>query len=292
MTGSATVNGEFEAQRGYLEAVAYRMLGSVSEAQDAVQECWLRLRRADRSAIENLEAWLTRVLARICLDLLGTARARREAYVGQWLPEPVLGQLPVPDPADRVTFDESVGMALLVVLESLTPAERTAFVLHDVFGLAFDEIAEVVGRSPAAVRKLASRARANVQTRRPRFDPDPAGHRRAVEAFLHAARGGDLAALVELLDPEVVWRSDAAGQPGVPRGPVQGAAAVATMVVRQAPHYVEHARLVTFNGWPGVLVVQNDQPIAAIAFTVASGRITEIDAVYNPDKLRHLHPIS
>jgi RNA polymerase sigma-70 factor (ECF subfamily) len=288
MSGPTTVDGEFEAQRAYLEAVAYRMLGTVTEAQDAVQECWLRLCRADRSAIDNLEAWLTRVLARICLDMLGSARARREEYVGQWLPEPVLSKHP--DPADRVTLDESVGLALLVVLETLTPAERTAFVLHDVFGLAFDEIAEVVGRTPTAVRKLASRARAHVQARRPRFDADSAAHRRAVEAFLHAARGGDLAALVELLDPDVVWRSDAAGRPGTPLDPVHGVAAVATMVIRQAPHYVDHARVVTLNGWPGVLVVQQNAPIGAIAFTVACGRITEVDAVYNPDKLRHVWP--
>lgn len=274
---------EFEAQRAYLEGVAYRMLGSITEAQDAVQECWLRLRRADWSEIDNLEAWLTRVVARICLDMLGSARARREEYVGQWLPEPILGE--GLDPAERVTLDESVGLAMLVVLETLTPAERLAFVLHDVFSLPFEEIATVVGRSPTAVRKLASRARAHVRARQPRFDTDADQQRRTIEAFLRAARDGDLAALVELLDPDVVWRADAAGQPGVPREPVRGASAVATMIIRQAPHYVSYASIVAVNGWPGLLVADAGTLLAAFAFTVSNGRITEVNAIYNPAKL-------
>jgi RNA polymerase sigma-70 factor, ECF subfamily len=275
---------EFEAQRAYLEGVAYRMLGSLSEAQDAVQECWLRLQRVDRSSIDNLEAWLTRVIARVCLDLLSSARARRETYVGQWLPEPVLTA--AADPSDQVTLDESIGLAMLVVLETLTPAERTAFVLHDVFNVPHDEIAAIVGRTPTAVRKLTSRARAHIRARRPKFDPDPGQQRRTIEAFLRAARDGDLAGLIELLDPDVVWRADAAGQPGVPREPVTGAAAVATMVFRQAPHYVDHARLITINGSPGLLVAHANALLAAIAFTVSNGRITEVNAVYNQKKLK------
>lgn len=279
---------EFDSHRAYLRAVAYRMLGSVADADDVTQEAWLRLQRVDGDQITDVRSWLVRAVGRLCLDALRSARARREEYVGEWLPEPIVGPEEVADPLDRVTLDESVGLALLVVLETLSPAERTAFVLHDVFGLAFEEIAEVVGRTPAGVRQLASRARRRVADRRPRFDADQASQRAAIEAFLGAARDGDLAGLVRVLDPDVVWRSDGGGRLPAPLRPVRGAEQVARMVLRQAPHYVDAARVVSVSGSLGVVVVTDDGVVGAIGFTVHGGRITEVDAVYNPDKLQHL----
>ncbi len=285
MDDQTRLDEEFERHRPYLRAVGYRLLGSATDADDAVQEAWLRLQRVDPGEIASPRAWLTRVVARICLDQLRSARARREEYVGEWLPEPVVEDA---DPAEQVTLDESVGLAMLVVLETLSPAQRTAFVLHDVFGLAFEEIAEVVGRTPAGVRQLASRARRRVADRRPRFDADQASQRAAIEAFLGAARDGDLAGLVRVLDPDVVWRSDGGGRLPAPLRPVRGAEQVARMVLRQAPHYVDAARVVSVSGSLGVVVVTDDGVVGAIGFTVHGGRITEVDAVYNPDKLQHL----
>jgi RNA polymerase sigma-70 factor, ECF subfamily len=280
--------GRFERHRPYLRAVAYRLLGSVSQADDAVQEAWLRLAGADNARIADLRAWLTRVTARICLDELRSARVRREEYVGEWLPEPWVDEGDGGDPAERITLDESVELAMLVVLGSLSPAERTAFVLHDVFGLPFEEIADAVGRTPSGVRQLASRARQRVAERRPRFDLDPAAQRAAVEAFLAAARAGDLAGLVRVLDPEVVWHSDGGGAVPAPRRPVRGAPRVARMVLRQAPTYVEHSQVRSVNGAVGVVVVDHGRVLGVIALAVSGGRIVEVNAIYNPDKLRHV----
>ncbi len=278
---------EFDRHRPHLLSVAYRLMGSRSDADDVVQEAWLRLQRVDAGRIDSLRAWLTRVTGRICLDLLRSASARRQDYVGEWLPEPLIAASNDDDPADHVTLDESVGLAMLVVLETLSPAQRTAFVLHDVFGLSFDEVAEVVGRSPGAARQLASRARRLIAERRPRFDTDTAAQRAAIEAFLTAAREGDLAGLVRVLDPDVVWHSDGGGRLPAPLRPVRGADRVARMVARQAPTYAQYARVVAVNGAPGLAVVRDQRLVAVIGFTVAAGRIVEVDAVYNPDKLRH-----
>src|SRR3954453_12038471 len=206
----------FEDHRAQLGAVAYRMLGSPSEAEDAVQEARLRLSRSDAAAVDNLGGWLTTVVGRVCLDMLRARRARREDYVGTWLPEPIAaGEPGAADPEHEAFLADSVGLALLVVLEALTPAERLAFVLHDMFGVPFEEIAGIVGRSPAATRQLASRARRRVRGGAPAPDADVARQRRAVDAFLAAARAGDFEALLEVLDPDVVFRVDAG--PGAER---------------------------------------------------------------------------
>ena len=203
-----TAAERFAQARPRLLRLAYSELGDVGEAEDVVQEAWLRLERADAEAIENLDGWLTTVVARLALDRLRSARARRETYVGPWLPEPLVSD----DPADRVTLDESVSYALLTVLEQLSPAERTAFVLHDVFDVPFGDVAEVVGRTPEAVRQLASRARRHVRRERPRFAASRDEHERAVRAFARAVAEGDLEGLVAVLDPDVVWTSDGGGR--------------------------------------------------------------------------------
>src|SRR5690242_5902711 len=203
---------EFEQLRPYLFRVAYSHLGSLGEADDVLQEAWLRLVRTDRSEIRNLRAWLTTVVSRLAIDSLTSARARREEYVGPWLPEPLVdARPPEEDPAGRAELDESVSMALLIVLESLSPAERSAFLMHDVFGYTFEEVAGMVGRSPAATRQLASRARHAVEARRPRYPAAPDEQERVVEAFHAASENGDLEALLAVLDPEVTFRSDGGG---------------------------------------------------------------------------------
>ncbi|QKV96756.1 RNA polymerase sigma factor SigJ [Streptomyces sp. NA02950] len=280
---------EFEQQRDRLWAVAYRITGSVADADDAVQETWLRWQALPDGEAEDPRAYLTTVVSRICYDLLGSARARREAYVGPWLPEPVVAG---GGPEDRVTLDESVGIALMTVLERLTPAERTAFILHDVFSVPFPEIAEVVGRSPESVRQLASRARRRVRAEAPRRSVDRDEHRRAVDAFLRAVMGGDMDALLEILDPEVVWRSDGGGKVAAARIPVLGNEKVARFAQRLTRGF-DPARMsvhqVDVNGAPGLVIVDAEHNSGVVfAFTVHDGRITEIDAVVNPDKLRHL----
>jgi RNA polymerase sigma-70 factor (ECF subfamily) len=217
-----TAADRFAQARPRLLRLAYSELGDVGEAEDVVQEAWLRLERTGADAIENFDGWLTTVVARLALDRLRSARARRETYVGPWLPEPLVSD----DPADRVTLDESVSYALLTVLEQLSPAERTAFVLHDVFDVPFDDVAEVVGRTPEAVRQLASRARRHVKRERPRFAASREEHDRAVRAFSQAIAEGDLEGLVAVLDPDVVLCADAGARPAG-RGEVRGAEAVA-----------------------------------------------------------------
>jgi RNA polymerase sigma-70 factor (ECF subfamily) len=288
MTGVAA---EFEALRPRLLRVAYSQLGSLAEAEDVVQEAWLRLERADREAIEDLGAWLTTVVSRIALDALGSARARRERYVGPWLPDPLVAD--DADPADRVTLDESVSLALLFVLERLSPAERTAFVLHDVFGYSFDEVGEVVGRSPAAARQLASRARRHVVEQRPRQSGSREQQQRAVEAFVAASDGGDLDALLAVLDPDVVFRSDGGGRVTAARKPLLGAERVGRALVRLARTNAGRwdMRPVDVNGMPGLLILdREDRQVSVVAFTVDDGRITTIHIQRNPDKLRHVTP--
>jgi RNA polymerase sigma-70 factor, ECF subfamily len=282
---------EFEQHRAHLQAVAYRMLGSLSEAEDAVQESWLRLNRSETSQVENMRGWLTTVVARVCLDLLRARRARREDHFAGELPEPLVTLPQENGPEDEAILADSVGLALLVVLDTLTPAERLAFVLHDMFGLPFEEIAPIVERSPAATRQLASRARRRVRGATPLAEPDPAQQRRVVDAFLAAARDGDFEALVGVLDPDVVFRADR-GQVAVAdaRPVVTGAAAVAEQVLARAPRFARFARPAIVNGAAGLVVVPRDRPIAVIGFTVSHDRIVEIDLVADPAKLSPLAP--
>ena len=270
----------FEEHRPRLRRVAYRMLGSVDEAEDAVQETWLRLNRMDRSAVENLGGWLTTVVGRICLDMLRQRRSRGETASGAWLPEPIVAVDDAANPEDEALIADGVGLALLVVLETLTPAERLAFVLHDTFGIPFDEVARIVGRSPDATRQLASRARQRVRAARPTPDGDLPQQRRVVDAFLAAAREGDFDALLEVLDPDVVFRIEA--QP-----PVSGAAAVAERVLKRA-RLAPLARPAVVNGVAGAVVGPPGRPFAVIAFTVVGGRITELDLVRDRKKLTHI----
>jgi RNA polymerase sigma-70 factor (ECF subfamily) len=268
----------FEELRPYLRRVAYSHLGSLSEADDVVQDAWLRLQRSDADEIRDLRAWLTTVVSRLSLDALTSARARREQYVGNWLPEPVV--------ESAEDLDESVSMALLVVLESLTPAERSAFLLHDVFGYSFDEVARVVDRTPQATRQLASRARRAVEAGRPRYPATEDEQRAVVEAFLGAARDGDIAKLLELLDPDVVITADGGGLvPAV--GRVAGAERVVQMFMAFRKLYPDFSgQIVDVNGAPGAITAGDD--VTVMSFTVDGGRITAIDAVRNPEKLTRL----
>jgi RNA polymerase sigma-70 factor (ECF subfamily) len=277
---------EFEAHRRYLQSVAYRMLGSSSEAEDAVQEAWLRLSRSDTAAVENMGGWLTTVVARVCLDMLRSRRARREDYVGSWLPEPVVTIENGPE--DQAVLADSVGLALLVVLDTLTPAERLAFVLHDMFGMPFEEIAPIVDRSEPATRQLASRARRRVRGATPATDPDLREQRRVIDAFLAASRNGDFEALLEVLDPDVVFRIDAGGVPPRARPPVEGSEAVAAQILERGAPLAGFARPAIVNGNAGVIVVPREQPVAVVGFIVAEGRIAEIDVIADPAKLRRL----
>jgi RNA polymerase sigma-70 factor (ECF subfamily) len=281
------VTQEFERQRPHLRAVAYRMLGSLSEADDAVQESWLRLNRSDTDAVANLGGWLTTVVARVCLDLLRTRRSRREDYVGSWLPEPVVTVDDERDPEHEALLADSVGLALLVVLDSLAPAERLAFVLHDMFAMPFEEIAPMVDRTPAAARQLASRARRRVRGATPEPDADPSRQRELVDAFLAAAREGDFDALVAVLDPDVVFRVDAGGVPPRAREPVIGAEAVAREVATSGyRRLASAARAAIVNGAAGLVIAPRDRPIAVVGFVTRQGRIVEIDLVADPSKLR------
>jgi RNA polymerase sigma-70 factor, ECF subfamily len=247
-----------------------------------VQEAWLRLERADPATITNLDGWLTTVVVRLALDRLQSARARRETYVGPWLPEPLVSD----DPADRVTLDESVSYALLTVLEQLSPAERTAFVLHDVFDMPFGEIAEVVGRTPEAVRQLASRARRHVKRESPRFAASRDEHDRAVRAFARAVAEGNLEGLVAVLDPDVVWTSDGGGRATALRKPLRGGTRVARAWVALSRRAVRQPAEIKLNGRLGLVLPSADGQRAALSFVVSDGRITRIDAIRNPEKLR------
>jgi RNA polymerase sigma-70 factor, ECF subfamily len=282
-------------ERQHLMNLAFRMLGTIADAEDVVQETyarWYRMSEDEQAQIQVPAAWLTRVAGRICLDILGSARHRREQYVGEWLPEPVPDSA-VPatsvavDPADRITLDESVNMALMVMLESLTPAERVAFVLHDVFALSFDEIAGIVGRTPQACRKLASSARRDLRERRER-ENDSNEHDRIVRAFWAACRTGDLNALTALLDPEATTRSDGGGRIRAALNPVRGADRSARFVlgVMSKQSGVE-ARLQSVNGRTGLVFRRDGIVFAVVSLNVQGGRICDIWLVVNPDKLRH-----
>jgi RNA polymerase sigma-70 factor (ECF subfamily) len=277
----------FDAERGRLRAVAYRMLGSLADAEDAVQEAWVRLARTDAAAIDNLGGWLTTVVGRVCLDMLRARAARPEEPAGGSLPDPVVTYGDEPDPEAEALLADSVGLALLVVLDTLTPAERLAFVLHDTFGVPFDEIGRTLGRSTDAAKMLASRARRRVRGAAP-ADParvDPARQRAVVDAFLAAARGGDVAALLAVLDPDVVLRADTAGGPVLATG-AHEVAGRAAMVARLAAH----VRPVLVNGLPGVLAATADgEPMSVMAFTVAGDRIVEIDSIADPRRLAALN---
>ena len=292
---SNPVSHEVEPHRRRLINVAYRLLGSVADAEDAVQEAFIRwygLTPEDREAIETPAAWLTTVTSRICLDQLGSARARRERYVGEWLPEPVPDRTEWPgadagaDPADRITLDESVDMAFLVVLDSMSPAERVAFLLHDVFRYPFDEVAEIVGRTPAACRQLASTARRKVRDARP-VDTPTAGRAEVVREFKQAWEAMDIEALLGILDPDVISVADGGGRVAAALVPIEGPEVIANFLVALAGRSTglrieEH----TVNGQPGLVAVQDDETVTVFAFDVAGGRITRIWAVRNPDKLR------
>jgi RNA polymerase sigma-70 factor (ECF subfamily) len=280
------VTEEFERQRGHLSAVAYRMLGSRSEAEDAVQEAWLRLHRSDPAAIENLGGWLTTVVARVALDMLRRRQTRREDMVGTWLPEPVVTLVNERTPEDEAILADSVGLALLVVLDALAPAERVAFVLHDMFAMPFDEIARILDRSPEATRQLASRARRRVRGAASEPDANPSEQRRLVDAFLAAARDGDFDGLVAILDPDVVFRVDRGGDPARAWEPVEGSEAVARNIVTSGYRtFAGAARPAIVNGTPGLLVAPRGRPIAVIGFAIRHGRIAEIDLVADPEKL-------
>jgi RNA polymerase sigma-70 factor, ECF subfamily len=274
---------EFERNRQHLQVVAYRMLGSATEAEDAVQEVWVRLSRSDTEGVANLGGWLTTVVARVCLDMLRSRRARRETYVGSWLPEPVVTVANGPE--DEAVLADSIGLALLVVLDTLTPAERLAFVLHDMFGMPFDEIAPIVERSKAATRQLASRARRRVRGARPTSDVDLREQRRVIDAFLSASREGDFEALLEVLDPDVVFRIDAGGVAPRARPPIEGAEAVAAQILARGAPLAPKARPAIVNGNAGLIVVPHEKPIAVVGFVIAGGRIAEIDVIANPKKL-------
>lgn len=278
----------FEALRPYLRRVAYAVLGSLAEADDVVQDAWLRLQRIDPTAIEDLRAYLTQVTARRALDVLGSARVRRETYAGPWLPEPVVDE---PGPAEQVTLDETISMALLVVLERLSPAERTAFVLHDVFGYSFADVATTVGRSPAAVRQLASRARRHVEEHGARFNPSPAEHREVLAAFMAALEGGAVDDLLAVLDPDVVMLSDGGGVVNTSRKPLRGAPRVARVLLAARFGDKHLQRQATVNGLAGIVGREVATGVVTIlSFTVRDGRITRIDVLRNPEKFTGVAP--
>jgi RNA polymerase sigma factor (sigma-70 family) len=278
----------FEDHRAHLRAVAYRMLGSLTEADDAVQDTWLRLSRSGADGVENLGGWLTTIVARVCLNMLRSRTTRREEALGVHLPDPVISPPGVLQPDEEAVLADSVGLALLVVLDTLSPAERLAFVLHDMFQLPFEEIAPMVGRSSTAARQLASRARRRVKgADLPAADPDLARQRDVVDAFFLAARGGDLGALVALLDPDVVLRADFGARRPAASRVVRGAAAVARQAVLGAlPGADLHPALV--NGAAGAVVTVGGRPFAVLGFTVAEGRILEIDAIADPERVRRV----
>jgi len=276
----------FEDNRTHLRAVAYRMLGSLAEADDAVQEAWLRLNRSDASGVENLGGWLTTVVARVCLDMLRARKSRREDPLDTDGPEPIAnrraGEI---DPEQEVLLANSVGLALLVILDKLDPAERLAFVLHDMFAVPFDEISAIVGRSADAARQLASRARRRVQGSAAVPDADRTRQRQVVDAFLAAARGGNLEALLAVLDPDVVLRADrAAVPPGAPTE-IRSAAIVAERALRGGARAAQPALV---NGAVGVVVAPRGQLLMVLAFAIANGKIVEIDAVADPERLGRL----
>ncbi len=277
----------FEANRTHLRGVAYRMLGSLSEADDAVQESWLRLSRSDTSGVEDLGRWLTRVVARVCLDMLRSRKSRREEPLGAQVAEPIANREPGVDPELEALLADSVGLALLVVLETLAPAERLAFVLHDLFAVPFDEIAPIVGRTPTAARQLASRARRRVQGAATVPDADLTRQREVVDAFLAASRGGDFDAILAVLDPDVVVRADRTAVPPGAAREVRGAPAVAEQALAFSRR-ARYAQPALVNGAVGVVVAPRGRLFQVMVFTVTRGKIVEIDVLADPARLRRL----
>jgi RNA polymerase sigma factor (sigma-70 family) len=280
----------FEERRTRLRSVAYRMLGSLSDADDAVQDTWMRVSRAGVDGVDNLDGWLTTVIARVCLNMLRSRNTRREEPFDLHVPDPVVSPFPELGPEEEALLADSVGLALLVVLDTLTPAERLAFVLHDMFDLPFEDIAAIVGRTPAAARQLASRARRRVtgaEIRPP--DPDLGRQREVVDAFFSAARGGDFDALVALLDPDVVLRIDAGATHRAASMVIHGAAAVARQTqIGLKPWFarpVVHLQTALVNGAAGVVVTMAGRPVTVMGFTVTAGKIAEIDAVADPARI-------
>ncbi|MGV4925806.1 sigma-70 family RNA polymerase sigma factor [Streptomyces sp. BHT-5-2] len=290
MSDDVSLAERFEAERPGLRAVAYRMLGSLAEAEDAVQETWLKLARADVSEVKNLGAWLTTVAGRVCLDMLRSRTSRREDPLPEQegsvrLPDPVVTRAGRVDPEQEVLIADAMGIALMVVLETLSPAERLAFVLHDMFDVPFDDIAPVLGRTTVSTRQLASRARRRVQGAVPAADTDNARKHDVVNAFLTASRGGDFEALLAVLDPEVVARSD--GGTRVPSVLRRGAADVASQAITFA-RFAADARPVLVNGTPGVVAFTEGRPMSVMSFTIRDGRITGLDILTDPDRLSAL----
>ncbi len=277
----------FEAHRAHLRAVAYRMLGSLGEADDAVQEAWLRLSRADTGSVENLGGWLTTVVSRVCLDMLRSQGSRREESLGAHLPDPVVSREDGTDPEHDVLLADSVGLALLVVLDTLEPAERLAFVLHDLFAVPFKDIASIVGRSPTAARQLASRARRRVQGGAVVPDADLTRQRQVADAFLAASRSGDFEALLAVLDPDVVFRLDRGAVPEGASKVVRGALAVAALGFRfSGDGWLAHPALV--NGAAGVVVTRHGRTFAVVGFTITRRRIVAIDILADPARVSRL----
>lgn len=274
----------FEESRAHLRAVAYRMLGSQAEADDAVQESWLRFSRADSSEVDNLGGWLTTIVARVCLDMLRSRKARREEPLGLQIAEPVAGGETGIDPERELLLADSVGMALLIVLEALDPAERVAFVLHDMFAVPFDDVATIVGRSPAAARQLASRARRRVRGADTVTDVDLGRQREIVSAFLAASRNGDFDSLLAVLDPDVQLQADAAAIAMGASTPVRGADAVAATFSGRA----RAARPALLGGMPGLVWTKGGEPVMAFGFTMAGGVISRIDLIADHEHLRQL----
>ena len=279
---------QFERYRPHLQAVAYRMLGSVTEADDALQEAWLRLNRADTDDVDNLAGWLTTVVGRVCLDMLRSRRSRQEDYVGSWLPEPIVSLDDETDPEQEAILADSVGLALLVILETLTPAERLAFVLHDMFAVPFEEIAPIVGRTPAAARQLASRGRRRVQGADPNPDTDVRGQREIVDAFLAAARGGDFDALLAVLEPDIVFRADRVAVSRGAAGEIRGAVAVAQQIIGRL-RWTRFAQPVLVNGTMGFVVAPHGHLALLVRLTIKGDKIAAIDALADPAHLQQLH---
>jgi RNA polymerase sigma factor (sigma-70 family) len=281
--------GHFERYRPHLRAVAYRMLGSLAEADDAVQDTWLRLSRSGAEDVENLGGWLTTIVARVCLNMLRSRNHRREEPLAVHLPDPVISPEAGIQPEDQALLADSVGLALLVVLDTLTPDERLAFVLHDMFELPFREIALVVGRTPAAARQLASRARRRVKGAGiPAPDPDPARQREVVDAFFAAARRGDFDALVAVLHPGVVARADFGARRPAASMVIRGADAVARQALLGGALPAARLHPALVNAAPGVVVTVRGRPFAVMSFTVADGKITEIDTIADPERVRRI----
>ncbi len=277
---------EFERNRAHLRAVAQRMLGSPAEADDAVQEAWLRLNRSDTTQVENMRGWLTTVVSRICLDMLRSRRTRREELSEGWPDEPLVSLFEdANDPEQEALMADSVGLAMLVVLDTLSPAERLAFVLHDMFGVPFEEIALIVQRNAAATRQLASRARRRVRGADTTSPHDLGRQREVVEAFLRASREGDLEGLMSVLDPDVVFRGDAGRSPIPVPVEVRGAEQVAGVVLERGRPFARFGRPAIVEGKPGIVAVLPDRIQAVVAMTIADGRVTEMSLLVDPEKL-------